>query len=60
MGASETGSDVTGRLSYHGFLFVFQQRFPSILYRFEVISGFPIAENDEKTISAAKGVQDRN
>jgi hypothetical protein len=32
---------------------------PSILYRFDVISVFPIAENGGKTISAARGVLNR-
>jgi hypothetical protein len=34
---------------------VFCRHLPSILYRFDVISAFVIAENGRKTISAAKG-----
>jgi hypothetical protein len=34
---------------------VFYRHLPSILYRFDVISAFVIAENDRKTISAARG-----
>jgi hypothetical protein len=37
------------------FLFVFYRHLPSILYRFDVISAFVIAENGRKTISAARG-----
>jgi hypothetical protein len=39
----------------HGFLFVFCRHLPSILYRFDVISAFVIAENSRNTISAARG-----
>jgi hypothetical protein len=34
---------------------VFYRHLPSILYRFDVISAFVIAENGRKTISAARG-----
>jgi hypothetical protein len=34
---------------------VFCGHLPSILYRFDVISAFVIAENGRKTISAARG-----
>jgi hypothetical protein len=34
---------------------VFYRHLPSILYRFDVIGAFVIAENDRKTISAARG-----
>jgi hypothetical protein len=37
------------------FLFVLYRHLPSILYRFDVISAFVIAENGRKTISAARG-----
>jgi hypothetical protein len=53
--AFDTGSDVTSRWGDHGFLFVFYRNLPSILYRFDVISAFVIAENGRKTISAARG-----
>jgi hypothetical protein len=33
----------------------FRRHLPSILYRFDVISAFVIAENGRKTISAARG-----
>jgi hypothetical protein len=33
---------------------VFYRHLPSILYRFDVINAFVIAENDRKTISAAR------
>jgi hypothetical protein len=33
---------------------VFCGHLPSILYRFDVISAFVVAENDRKTISAAR------
>jgi hypothetical protein len=55
LGAFDTGTDVTSRWSDHGFLFVFYRHLPSILYRFDVISAFVIAENGRKTISAARG-----
>jgi hypothetical protein len=34
---------------------VFKQHFPCILYRFDGISGFPLAETGETFISAARG-----
>jgi hypothetical protein len=34
---------------------MFYRHLPSILYRFDVISAFVIAENGRKTISAARG-----
>jgi hypothetical protein len=55
LGAFDTGSDVTSRQGDHGFLFVFCRHLPSILYRFDVISAFVIAENGGKRISAARG-----
>jgi hypothetical protein len=51
-GVSETGSDVTSRWSDHGFPFVFQQHYQSILYRFFSISGLPPAEYSGISISA--------
>jgi hypothetical protein len=38
----------------HSFLFVFCLHLPSILYRFDVISAFLIAENGGKPISVAR------
>jgi hypothetical protein len=35
-------------------LFVFQQHFPSIFYRFDVIATFRLAETGEMPISAAR------
>jgi hypothetical protein len=55
LGASETGSDVTSRYSDYVFLFVFCQHFPSILFSFDGVSDFPLAETHDMSISAAKG-----
>jgi hypothetical protein len=55
LGGVDTGSDITSRYSDHGFLFVFCRHLQSILYRFDVIGAFLIAENGRKTISAARG-----
>jgi hypothetical protein len=41
--------------SDHGFRFVFCGHLPFILYRFDVVSTFVIAENGRMTISAARG-----
>jgi hypothetical protein len=45
----DTGIYVTSRYSEHGFIFVFCVHLPSILYRFDVISAFPIDKNGGKT-----------